>query len=59
MTQRDAPDQRLSPSPAETLPEGRRKVVQTALEELLAMAAELERLPLEGVEPVCAPPRWQ
>jgi hypothetical protein len=40
------------------LPEDRLDAVATALGELLAAAAELQKLPLEGVPAVSAPPRW-
>ena len=40
------------------LPEDRVDEVASALAELLAAAAELQQLPLEGVPAVSAPPHW-
>jgi hypothetical protein len=39
--------------------EGRRVVVGHALAQLLALAASLEELPLEGVQPAPSEPGWQ
>jgi hypothetical protein len=40
------------------LPAERIDVVSTALNELLELAAGLQQLPLDGVAPAAAPPRW-
>jgi hypothetical protein len=41
------------------LPQGRRGVVGAALGQLLALAASLEELPLEGVQPAPGEPGWR
>jgi hypothetical protein len=44
---------------AAEVPEERRRVVGAALAQLLALAASLEELPLEGVPPAPGEPGWQ
>jgi hypothetical protein len=40
------------------IPAGREVAVSRALAELLALAASLDELALEGISPAFAPPRW-